>query len=224
MYAPNVWNGATNKRNTCTTFIFGAPSYGSNELFGKRAVRLFFIISTSLKPLNRIQGNLTESKITTSYTKFVFFGSIVKISWRPWPLVGLDIYDFSSKIVKRDLTKLDGKKDLKVLSRVCVCVFGLIAKPRLPPYPLIGWDLFEFSSETAEENLMKIDKKQNGNVLYLVCVFGLNGKPRCRYGLWLASWDSFNISSETDEQNSTKLDRKQFARSHRSLPSLCFSG
>ena len=35
--------------------------------------------STSpLKPLNRIQRNLTESKISTSSTKFVFFGPIVK--------------------------------------------------------------------------------------------------------------------------------------------------
>ena len=43
--------------------------------------------STSpLKPLNGIQRNLTGSKISTSSTKFVFFGPIGKTRWPPWPI------------------------------------------------------------------------------------------------------------------------------------------
>ena len=53
--------------------------------------------STSpLKPLNRIQRNLTGSNISTSSTKFVFFWPIRKTRWPPWPLIGWDIFDFSS--------------------------------------------------------------------------------------------------------------------------------
>ena len=53
--------------------------------------------STSpLKPLKRFQRNLTESKTSTSSTKFVFFGPIGKTRWPPWPLIGWDIFDFSS--------------------------------------------------------------------------------------------------------------------------------
>ena len=37
--------------------------------------------STPLKPLNRIQRNLTGSKISTSSTKFVFFRPIWKTRW-----------------------------------------------------------------------------------------------------------------------------------------------
>ena len=41
--------------------------------------------STSpLKPLNGIQRNLTGSKISMSFTKFVFFGPIRKQKWPPW--------------------------------------------------------------------------------------------------------------------------------------------
>ena len=39
-----------------------------------------------LKPLNGIQRNLTGSKISTSSTKFVFFGPIGKTRWPPWPI------------------------------------------------------------------------------------------------------------------------------------------
>ena len=44
--------------------------------------------TSSLKPLNRIQRNLTGSKISTPSTKFVFFGPIGKTRWPPWHLIG----------------------------------------------------------------------------------------------------------------------------------------
>ena len=77
--------------------------------------------STSpLKPLNGIQGNLTGSKISTPSTKFAFFGPIGKTRWPPWPLIGWDIFVFSSETAERNSTKLDRKQDLKALYQVCV--------------------------------------------------------------------------------------------------------
>ena len=64
--------------------------------------------------------NLTGSKIWTSSTKFVFFGMIEKTRWPPWPLIGWDIFDFSSETAERNSTKLDRKQDLNVLYQVCV--------------------------------------------------------------------------------------------------------
>ena len=49
-------------------------------------------LTSPMKPLNRIQRNLTESKFSTSSTKFVFFGLIQKTIWPPWPLIGWDIF------------------------------------------------------------------------------------------------------------------------------------
>ena len=58
--------------------------------------------STSpLKLLNGIQQNLTGNKISISSTKFVFFGLIKKTRWVPWPLIGRDIFDFSSETAKQ---------------------------------------------------------------------------------------------------------------------------
>ena len=76
--------------------------------------------TSSLKPLNGIQGNLTGSKISMSSTKFMFLGPIGKTRWPPWPLIGWDIFDFFSETADRNWTKLDRKQDLNVLYQVCV--------------------------------------------------------------------------------------------------------
>ena len=69
----------------------------SEKQDGRPGLWLAETFSTSpLKPLNGIQRNLTGSKISTPSTKFVFFGSIGKTRWPPWPLIGWDIFDFSS--------------------------------------------------------------------------------------------------------------------------------
>ena len=142
----------------------------SEKQDGRPGFWLAETFSTSpLKPLNRIQRNLTRSKILMSSTKLVFFWPIGKTRWPPWPLIGWDIFDFSSETAERNSTKLDRKRDLKVLYQVCV--FEAIGKTRWPPWPLIGWDIFDISSETAEQNSTKLDRKQDPNVLYQVCVF-----------------------------------------------------
>ena len=50
----------------------------------------------------------------------MFFGPIGKTIWPPWPLIGWDIFDFSSETAERNSTKLDRKQDLNVLYQVCV--------------------------------------------------------------------------------------------------------
>ena len=57
--------------------------------------------TSSLKLLNGVQRNLTGSKISTSSTKFVFFGPIRKTGWPPLFLIGWDIFDFFSETAER---------------------------------------------------------------------------------------------------------------------------
>ena len=59
-------------------------------------------LTSPLEPLNEIQRNLTGNKISTSSTKFVFFGPIRRARWPSWPLIGLDIFGFSSETTKRN--------------------------------------------------------------------------------------------------------------------------
>ena len=129
----------------------------SEKQDGRPGFWLAETFSTSpLKPLNDVKLNLTRNKIWMSSTKFVFFGPIRKTRWPPWPLIGWDIFDFSSETAEQNSTKLDRKQDLNVLYQVCV--FWADRKTRWPPWPLIGWDIFDFSFETAEWNSSKLDR------------------------------------------------------------------
>ena len=92
----------------------------SEKQDGRPGLWLAETFSTSpLKLLNGIQGNLAGSKISMSSTKFVFLGLIRKTRWRPWPLIGWDIFAFSSETAERNSTKLDRKQYLNVLYQVC---------------------------------------------------------------------------------------------------------
>ena len=87
-----------------------------------------------LKQLNGIQRNLTGSKISASSSKFVFIGPIWKTRWPPWPLIGWDIFDFSSETAYLNSTKLDRKQDLNVLYQVGVLWANQYTKS--PPWPI----------------------------------------------------------------------------------------
>ena len=180
--------------------------------------KLFAFSTSSLKPLNRIQRNLSGSKISMPSTKFVFFGSIGKTRWPPWPLIGWDIFDFSSERAEGNSTKLTGSKISTPSTKFVF--FEPIGKTRWPPWLLIGWDIFDFSSDTAEQNSTKLVRKQDLNALYQVCVFWVNRKNKMAAlaSDWLRHfrlllWNRWREFNETWQE----------ARSQRPLPSLCFS-
>ena len=103
------------RRLKCTIVITPCPSSVCRP-----SVVNISLSTSPLKPLNRIQRNLTGSKNSTSSTKFVFFGSFGKTRWPPLPLIGRDIFNFSSETTERNSTKLDRKQDLNVFYKVCV--------------------------------------------------------------------------------------------------------
>ena len=87
---------------------------------GRLGLWLADIFSTSLKPLNGIQGYLTGCKIPTCSTKFVLFGPIRKPRWSPWPLIGRGIFDFFSETAEQNSTKIDRKQKNNVLYQMWV--------------------------------------------------------------------------------------------------------
>ena len=164
----------------------------SEKQDGRPGLWLSETFSTSpLKPLNGIQLNLTGSKISTSYTKFVFFGLIGKTRWPPWPLIGWDIFDFSSETAERNSTKLDRKQDLNVLYQVCVFwadrknKMAALASDLLKHFRLILWNRWTEFNETWQE-------ARSQRPLPSLCFSGQSEKQDCRPGLWLA--ETFSTS------------------------------
>ena len=155
----------------------------------------------------RIQRNLIGSKISTSFTKFVFFGPIGKTRWPPWPLIGWDIFDFSSETAEQNSTKLDRKQDLNALYQVCV--FGAdrknkmaaLASDWLRHFRLLLWNRWTEFNETWQES-------RSQRPLSRLCFSFRSEKQDGRPGLWLA--ETFSTSPlKPLNRNSTKLDRKQ---------------
>ena len=155
------------------------------------SLTLNFTISTSpLKPLNGIQRNLTGSKISTSSTKFVFFGPIGKTKWPPWPLIGWDIFDFLSETAERNSKKLDRKQDLNVLYQVCVFQadrknrMAALASDWLRHFRLLLWNGWTEFNETWQDVRSQCP-------LPSLCS-GQSEKQNGRPGLWLA--ETFSTS------------------------------
>ena len=205
--------------------------------------------TSPLKPLNEIQRNLTESKISTSSTNILFFRQIGKPRWPP----GLWLAEAFSTSLKalNGIQQNDKKQDLNVLYKVYV--FLADRKNTMAARPPSCWDIFDFSPGTTERISTILDRKQDLNVLYQVCVFRADRKTKMAtlssdwlrhffylsewnstkldnkqnlnvlYQVWvfladrknkmavwpLIGWDIFDFSSETTEQNSTKLYNKQ---------------
>ena len=141
--------------------------------------------TSSLKPPNGIQRNLTGSKISTSSTKFVFFGPIGKTRWPPWPLIGWDIFDFSSETAERNSTKLDRKQDLNILYQGCVFradrknKMAVLASDWLRHFRLLLWNRWMEFNETWQE-------ARSQRPLPSLCFSGRSEKQDGRPGLWLA--------------------------------------
>ena len=172
-----------------------------------------------LKPLNRIQGNLTGPKISTSSTKFVLFGPIGKTRWPPWPLIGWDIFDFSSETAEWKPRKLDRKQDLNILYQVCVFradrknKMAALASDWLRHFRLLLWNCWTEFNETWQES-------RSQSPLPSLCFSGRSEKQDGRPGLWLAETFSTSPLKPLNGIQRNLTGSKISVP----LPSLCFSG
>ena len=163
----------------------------STKQDGRPGLWLAETSSTSpLKPLNRIQRNLIGKKISKPSTKFVFFWPIGKTRWPPWPLIGRDIFDFSSVTAEPNSTKLDRKQYLNALYQVCVFLgdrknkMAVLVSDWLRRFRFLWRNRWTEFNETWQE--------ASSQCLYHVCVFQANPEKKGRPGLWLA--ETFSTS------------------------------
>ena len=154
--------------------------------------------TSPLKPLNWIQRNLIGSKISMFSTKFMFFGPIGKTRWPPWPLIGWDIFNFSSETTEGNSTKLDRNQDLNVLYQVCVfradrkIKMATLASDWLRHFRLLLWNYWTEFNETWQ-------KARSQRPLPSLCFSGRSEKQDGRPGLWLAETFSTSLLKRLDE-------------------------
>ena len=169
-------------------------------------------LTSPLKPLNGIQRNLTGSDILTPSTNIAFFGPIGKTRWPPWPMIGQDIFDFSSETVEPNSTKFDRKQDLKALYQICVFradrknYMAAPASDWLRHFQLLcrnRWTEFNKSWQEARSQ----------SPLPSLCFSGRLASDWLRH-FRLLLWNRWTEFNETWQE----------ARSQRPLQSLCFSG
>ena len=171
-------------------------------------------LTSSLKPLIRIQRNLTGRKISTSSTKFVFFGPIGKTRWLPLLLSGCDIFDLSSETAERSLMKLDRKQDFNVLYQVCVFQadqknkMAALASDWLRHFRLLLWNPWTACNETWQEERSlrplpslcfsglseKQDGRQKGSTLYSGARYVALWASCSFYNFWKVNFHSSEVN------------------------------
>ena len=149
-----IWQEARSQRLLASLCFLGR----SEEQDGRPGLWMAETFFTSpLKLLNRIQRNLSGSKISMSSTKFVFFRPIGKKKWPPWPLIGLDVFDFSSETAEWNSMRVERKQDLYVPYKVCVFrakrknKMAALASNCLRHFQLLWNRWMEFSDSWKEE-------------------------------------------------------------------------
>ena len=209
-----TWQEARSQRPLLSLCFSGR----SEKQNGRPGLWLAETFSTSpLKPLNGIQRNLIGSKISMPSTKFVFFGPIGKTKWPPWPLIGWDIFDFSSETDERNSKKFDRKQDLNALFQVCVFraarknKMAALASDWLRHFRLFLWNRWTEFNETWQE-------ARSQRPLLSLCFSGRSEKQNGRPDLWLA--ETF-LTSPLKLLNGIQRNFTG-SKSWRPLPSLFF--
>ena len=110
---------------------------------------------------------LQEARSQRPLPSLCFSGRSEKTRWLPWPLSGLEIFDFS-ETAERNSTELDRKQDLNVLKFV---FFQLMGKQDGRP----GLWFAETFSTSLLKPLNRIQRTSTeSKIFYQVCVFRVN--------------------------------------------------
>ena len=126
-----------------------------------------------------------------SSTKFVFFGPIRKTRWGNRPLIGWDIFYFSSETAERNTTALDRKQDFNALYQFCVFrayrknKMATLASDWLRHFRLLLWNRWTEFNKTWQE-------ARSQRPIPSLCFSGWLEKQDGRSGLWSA--DTFSTS------------------------------
>ena len=132
-----------------------------------------------------------EARSQRPLPSLCFSRRIGKTRWHPWPLIGWDIFDFSSETAEQNSKKLDRNQDHNVLYQVCVFQpdwknkMAALAFDWLRHFQLLLWNRWREFNETWQEARSQCP-------LPNLCFSAGSEKQDGRPGLWLA--ETFSTS------------------------------
>ena len=196
-----TWQEARYQR-PLLSLCFSGRSEKQNECPGLWFAETF--LTSPLKLLNGIQRNLTGSKMSTSSTKFVFFGLIRKTKWASDWLRHFRLILWNCRTEFNE-TWQEARSQRPLPS---LCFSGWSEKQNGRP----GLWLAETFSTSPLKLLNGIQRNLTGSKIPTSSSKFVFFRPieKTRWPPWpLICWDILDFSSETAEWNSTKLDGKQ---------------
>ena len=162
-----------------------------------------------------------EARFQGPLPSLCFSGWSKKTRWPPWPLIGWDIFDFSSETAEWNSTKLDRKQGLNTLYQVCVF---FCRSEKQDGHP--GLWLAETFSTSPLKSLNGIQRNLNWqearshHPLPSLCFSGRSEKQNGRPGLWLAeafltsplkllNGIQWNLTESKISTSSTKISKQK---------------
>ena len=122
--------------------------------------------SSSLKPLDQMEPNLTGSIYGRSFIKFVHFVSIGRQTWPLWPILNSDWLNFQKSSPLKPLGQMEPNLTGSIYGRSCMKFvhFVLIGRQTWPPWAILNFDWPSLQKSSSLKPLDQMEPNLTGSI------------------------------------------------------------
>ena len=122
--------------------------------------------SSSLKPLDQMEPNLTGSIYGRSFIKFVHFVSIGRQTWPLWPILNSDWVNFQKSSPLKPLGQMEPNLTGSIYGRSCMKFvhFVPIGRQTWPPWAILNFDWPSLQKSSSLKPLDQMEPNLTGSI------------------------------------------------------------